>query len=63
MVPPDLRVTARQQIAAADERARALAEQSGYLAVRRSWRMRDRTMLWRCCGDPGHRVEWWVELG
>jgi mycothiol synthase len=39
-VPPDLRVTARQQIVATDERARALAEQNGYLAVRRSWRMR-----------------------
>ena len=39
-VPPDPRVAARQQISAADERARALAEQSGYLAVRRSWRMR-----------------------
>jgi mycothiol synthase len=39
-VPPDLRVTARQQISATDTRALALAEQSGYLAVRRSWRMR-----------------------
>jgi mycothiol synthase len=39
-VPPNLRVTARQQLSVADERACALAEQSGYLAVRRSWRMR-----------------------
>jgi mycothiol synthase len=39
-VPPDRRVTARQEISAVDERARAFAEQSGYLAVRRHWRMR-----------------------
>ena len=39
-VPPDLRVAARQQLSAADERARALAEQSGYAALRHSWRMR-----------------------